>query len=233
MSAGKSLLGMFVALSVAGQASAATLSLTDSTFAGWSIEAIVGSPGFQTGSQQPDGGNTGGNPDPFWQVTTTTNELVYSMSSGPGLEVDPSVSGAILSMDVSFDFRPISAFGQGHAFGLALQQGGQYFYAITGISGSQSTDWQNESQAGLVAANFVAPNGGTLDFSESGGPIRVGLLTANQTGAGITIGYDNFAVTVNLADPPDRVPEPALGVLFALAGLSAAGVGALRRRQQG
>jgi len=57
------LLGIFVALSVAGQASAATLSLSESTFAGWSIEAIVGNPGFQTGSQQPDGGNTGGNPD--------------------------------------------------------------------------------------------------------------------------------------------------------------------------
>jgi len=81
-------------------------------------------------------------------------------------------------MDVSFDFRPISAFGQGQAFGLALQQDGRFFYAVTGISGSQSTDWQNESQAGFLAADFVAPNGGTLDFSEAGGPIRVGLLTA-------------------------------------------------------
>lgn len=233
MSTGKSLLGLFVAVSVAGPASAATLSLTDSTFAGWAVEAMVGFPGGQTGLQQADGGNTGGSPDPFWQVTTTTNDLVRSMSTGAGLEVDPSVSGAITSIDVSFDFRPISAFGQGHAFGLALQQGGKYFFVQTGITGSQSNAWQSESEVGLVLASFVAADGGTLDFSESGGPIRFGLHTGNQGGAGITIGYDNFAVTVNLVDRPDPVPEPALGVLFAIAGLTATGVGALRRRQQG
>jgi hypothetical protein len=154
------------------------------------------------------------------------------MSTGPGLEVDPSVSGAIASIDVSFDFRPISAFGDGQAFGLALHQGGKYFFASTGISGSQPNAWQSESQPGLVAASFVAPDGGTLDFSPSGGPIRVGLYTGNVGGAGITIGYDDFVVTVNLADPPNRVPEPALGVLFAIAGLAAAGMGALRRGRQ-
>jgi hypothetical protein len=204
-----------------GLAKADTITFNEQTFTGWNLTVISGSLGDQSGRQIA----TGGHPDKYWEVTTNVNTLVFSRSTNASnFSYDPG-TGAIESIDFSFDFNPISAFGQGQAVGIVLEQAGTFYSYYDGITGNTSGwDAVGKAGAGLLATNFLAQSGtGNPNFSAAGAPITIGLLTGNSGGQTIAVGYDNFSVTLN------RVPTPSS--FAALIGMGLVGlVGVARRR---
>ncbi|MFK8014725.1 MAG: thrombospondin type 3 repeat-containing protein [Gammaproteobacteria bacterium] len=161
----------------------------------WSTATSGGQSGGQTSNQQI----TGGNPDRFLSVTTTTNADTFTAHLNADFVYNPS-EGAVDSLDISLDFRNIFAFGEGHGVGAVVaQQDGNLFVAANTITGSANFDWQTFSVSGLTPDDFETRIGeGMLDLSTSGAPITFGFETRNSSGGSINVGYDNYSLTLNL-----------------------------------
>jgi hypothetical protein len=127
---------------------------------------------------------------------------------------NPNVSGAISSLDFSYDFsalRVTNPSNGGIATEFLLEQD-SVFYTSSRIGLRVNPGlWVNNSGLGLVSDNFVDVAGSTQkpDFSANGGEISFGFATLNSTGQASgrtsTWGVDNWEVTIN----HQPVPEPS------------------------
>jgi hypothetical protein len=182
--------------------------------------------GSETGTQVA----TGGNPGSFWQVQTGNNSLVFTAHMHSDFKYTPSASGFIDSVRFDIDTRNISSYGNGGNFGLLIRQNGKYYFGTYEQTGSIVNTWvshgygprtQNQFTDDYTYAGDPSPLGNHPDFSPTGSQIEFGFYTAQQSGSGITVGYDNYSVLV--------VPEPT-GLLAAATAVG--GVLGLARRRR-
>ena len=170
---------------------------------------------------------SGGNPGAYQGGSHTWGPgsiYVAHVYTGGG-SYDPSIQGAISSLDFSHDFEVSST---GHvATALLLEQSGIFFIAPSAppYFDFVGASWTSAS-GNFAAADFKALTSsgivqGTPDFSATAAPIEFGYATLNTTsftGRVTTWGIDNYSVTVN------AVPEPSAlalvgGTLVGLLGL--------------
>jgi hypothetical protein len=201
--------------------------------ADWSFQLFD----FHTGGDAtPSQAPSGGNPGSFQQVAYTTNAAtdpgdnaaVYVFHSFDAAVVDPSVDGAIASVDYLWDVSAIA--GGGTFSGPALQQGGNVYVSagLLELTGT-STQWRSVSRAGVLEVNYGLIQDGLEidpaqdpDFSASGAPITFGFFSAfagalGGPAAAASAGFDNWSVDVHL------VPEPGPFALLMLAFVVTAG----------
>jgi hypothetical protein len=206
-----------IACAVIVGATAAQLSaavFVDQTFTPADWTANVTPAAGQSSSQVADGGNSATIPDPFRRVTTQTGAFTQTFHINPSFVVDPDVT-PIVSIDFTIDFKAFAAFGEGMAYGLGIEQDGMRYRAAYAITDSDASSfvWNQGGTNGLVAGDFIKDGGvGLPNFSSGGEPISFGFWTGNTGGNGISIGYDNYGVTVH------TVPEPAAGLLMLIGG---------------
>jgi hypothetical protein len=227
---------LVLCVGTAGSIRAGTIVFSDADFADsdWQIELF----NFHTGGSTSAGqAATGGNPDAYLHVVHTVNAAtdpgdnaaIYAFHGFNSAVLDPSVDGAIASVDFFWDMRSFpDVFGGGQFTGPALRQGSNY-YVSAGLAEGLGTgqQWRSVSRIGLVAANYgliqdileIDP-AQDPDFSASGAPITFGFFTALAGGLGgpgfsMSGGYDNWRVDVH------TIPEPGLVVLLLLAGIVA------------
>lgn len=184
-----------------------TTTFEASSFGDWTFEGVYSSPvDGATGSLEARSGD--GNPGDY-------SRIVIQMPPNPGCPIgsyavavkptavyDPRVSGAIDSIDHSWDMRPSPDEGGGNATSLALVQDGFLYAAFDArLLSTGVTEWTRFSINGLTAADFgtYAPwrqdgQPANPDFSETGSAITFGHL------AGTSRGYSAFDGLC--ADPP-------------------------------
>ena len=194
-------------------ASADTVTISDSSFANtdWTtVELRDETPNDSfvfSGTQVI----TGGNPGSYRQVI---NELNTSTASGItaghlflGGGFDPGSSGAIASIDVSFDGIGVQGPAGAMGYALLLEQDGNYFGSGLGqVLNGQG--WITLGETGLVESDFLAFGSGTLDLSAGASPITFGFAVSNGTfGSPSTNegGVDNWSVTIHTT----TIPEPS------------------------
>ena len=198
--------------------------LSDGTFdpLDWNsaLAVMTGNGGAVVAVQEPALGNPGAN----YLVTHTVNGRVEvgqpSTMSASHLRMnfiyDPTISGAINSLDISLDDNHIGIGGQFYSF--IVQQDGMLFSTMDALT---SIGWTTTSMVGLSAGDFakVLPDGSrdaasNPDFSQSGAAIIFGFLTSNSnlSLAGIVrqAAYDNFEVSLMTA----AIPIPTAVWLF-------------------
>ena len=207
-----------------GQAVAVTFS--DSTFnnGDWTEQLGFVSPSATGVSFSTTQVGSGGNGGSFRQTT-------HNWTGPGGMNVhhmnnaavyDPGVSGAISSIDFSFDLNWLNAPGPTNAvsYRLLLLQDG-IFYTTFVSELIQQNNWISFGQNGLLTSDF---GGGGPDFSASGSAIQFGYRSGNGTSGSHSLttvsGIDNWSVTVNSASP---VPEPSSMLLFGTGALALAG----------
>ncbi len=207
---------------VASAASAATITFFDGDFAGadWSATKIVDTTAGATASFVAVQGSTGGNPGAYRQVTHAFDAgNIYVGHLASGATYDPSASGAIVSLDYSYDLIHINPpAGQAVAYAIVIEQGGSW-YSSTPFDAIFPETWTGFGAAALTAANFArrAGNGpSTPDFSDTGGVMSFGYLSANANTGGAPglvriSGIDNWRVELT------TVPLPAGAWLLATA----------------
>jgi len=181
--------------------------------------------------------STGGNPGAFRE---STHNIVYGDGiSTVGLNdnavYDPSVSGAIETIDLQIDLRQ-SVAGGATGISLVLEQDGLLYFSL--VKGFSSTSFVTFADIGLTASDFdtnlnagipgATPSGLVPDFSATGSPITLGYAVGNGlSGPGTltnVIGADNWTVIIT------PVPEPGT---FSLMALGLAGLGLYTRKRTG
>ena len=222
MRVGRLVLATFVSLSIAQTATAATITFSQSDWPGGAV--TVNSFGsLYTGGAVIDQAS-GGNPGSY--VTFRSDHGAGNYFAWTGLLVnawvyDPSVSGAITSIDFGADVLPGSGIGTAVFQPLIAQGGNLFFAAQTYLPAS---GWVNSAFAGGTSATFAWLNPVTAtwsfalqpNFTASGGPITFGYGSAtNNLGASAGsdfYSYDNVYITLHTANTtpaPAPVPEPA------------------------
>ena len=221
----------------AASVNAGTVTFSDQVFndSDWTVNTqIIDSGGTVSATQNASGGN----PDEFRRIVNT----VFGVSGGPNSAIwgfhltdqaifDPSVSGAIQSLDYQEDSIMFQGFGQGQASGAALMQDGNLFYSSNRVLSNQA-NWTTQSLLSLTSLSFTSLFDPTArpDFSASGGAITFGFFRANSTpgasGYSIDAGIDNWSVTLHTAS---AVPVPAAVWLFATALVGLVGFGKRRK----
>jgi hypothetical protein len=196
----------------------------------------------------------GGNPDEFRQIDLSnldTGQNIIAVDTRTGAVYDPTVSGAIASIDFSFDVNFLGGTAGTRVVGyrLALEQAGSRYFsgpggAFLGVAqgpgnGLPGNSWDPFAFAGLTAANFVNLSGpNALDFSSTGAPIAFGYLATtgmslpNVDNGGTSSGIDNWFVGVTPIQDGGGlgvIPEPTSMLLFGLGGL---GLGVVNRRRR-
>ena len=155
---------------------------------------------------------TGGNPGEFREtdhLNLNTGQSIYVVNLLTSAVYKPSVSGAISSIDISFDAKFLGGSTGTSQFSvrLAFEQGGIIFVPLTvGTAlgpgnGQPGLAFQSFSLPGFTAADFttIGPPG-SLDFSSSGAPITFGYVTSDTLQADngfVKGGVDNWSVTVH------------------------------------
>ena len=240
----------------AGSALAGTTTFTDATFnpADYALGAFKdASVTVNAYGQTLTDGNPGAGLQGLTSSTGVNLQGVLLTALNDSFVYDPTVSGAITSLDFALDrFSNPTNGGQGSLVGsyslrlLAVQDG--QLYQATFVSGPFSQPggvWQALAHTGILAGDFS-----TLDASNFTGSGVAGGL--NFGGDAITFGFamrssgavdssgapstfdqtsdlraDNFALTINAAD---AVPEPESWALMIL-GLGVVGAAARTRRR--
>lgn len=229
------LLGAAALLGISGAASAGTLTFTETEFGAGSFTSEK-VPGFEAGNQATAQVALG-NPDNAVQVTTQDYGAIYFAHFLDGA-VLTGVNDQVTSFDFTIDFQFVNGRGDGMAFGMVIEQGGEYFLdRIFPVTKSNNANWQSFSFNGFTAADFrdmdqfpsSTQSGDPVDTADFtlGSDMRLGFYTANSGGQGISVRYDNVSITANGVTVPAPVPLPA-GLPLMLAGLG--GLWAFRRR---
>lgn len=223
---------------------AALFSDTEFNDGNWTIIEVRddGSVSTGTGAQKLSGGNL----DAYRQGENilggpTTVRYAHMYSSA----YDPSLSGAIASLDWSYDFIALAATNPTNgaiASNILIEQEGIFYIAGPGLTlpvdpAGPPPIWTTNSGLDYSASNFTAVDStGNPDFSATGGIISLGWLTSNSTGQAppgriATWGLDNwqFDITPKIPPPIPEVPVPAAFWLFGTALLGFIGVS--RRRK--
>lgn len=195
----------------ASQAFAGSITFTDGDFqdSDWSVvEVIDQTPNNSftfSGTRIAVGGNPGGYRRAVNQLNTNTGSQIGSGYFQAGAVFDPGEDGSFLSFDVSLDgiSEPTTAAGA-MAYGLVLEQGGNYFRVGLGqvLNGA---GWLNLSSTGLTSGDFIPETGGVLDLSDSDSAISLGVLAFNGIFGTPSVnsgGFDNWSVTVNTVSEP-------------------------------
>ena len=198
-----------VVLVVYSPSLAQTYSDTVFNNADWTVQQ------FLTGSFSTAQVATGGNPDHFRRTehsALNTGQSIILMHFKPSAVYDPKVSGAIQSIDFSFDLKFLGGSTGTSQVGyrLAVRQADALYFSLPQLgvaqgpgSGLPGAGWSPFSFKGLVASNFARYGGtGTIDFSANGPPITFGYLTTNTVtadGTSTTSGIDNWFVNVSPA----------------------------------
>lgn len=164
----------------------------------------------------------GGNPGAFRQTTMNYVDFIQVAHQRNGFSYDPSVQGAIASIDFSYDMKTIGVplfVGAQLAYSLLILQDGVNYSSA--LDASTALDWTPFVHTGFTAANFLSDGGaGVLNpnFSATGGVMQFGYITSNSVGPGglppgffdTTVGgIDNFLITVNQAVVPPPAGAPA------------------------
>lgn len=196
-------------------AQAQNVTFSDGTFnhADWSLIFETSGSGSASATQVVSGGNPGS----WWQVENVSEDsYVAAYSYMNAARYNPSVSGAIAGIDISFDHftfqvTPFSVHGQG--VGLALRQNGKNYYGPFDIS--YPPTWKTLSWTMIEAdqmRTFTDPNDHP-DFSSTGSEVTLGIWNYNVKGAYRTTGsgFDNFSVSVT------TTPEPGAWLILASA----------------
>ena len=196
----------------------------------WDSFKLVDTTGFAAATFAAGQVGSGGNPDAFRQVTHTFgpgNIGVRHLFTG-GV-YDPGASGAIASIDYSYDLIHIDPPpSQAVRYRLALAQNNSLYVNIGDLIFTE--EWASFGQTGLQPGDFSRVAGGgpsQPDFGADAGSFFFGYWTENTNSGGAsqisrTSGIDNWSVTVNV------VPVPAAAWLM-LSALGSLMIG-LRRR---
>jgi hypothetical protein len=182
-----------------------------SSFEVYSVTPLPG--GSTTSARQDPTGN-----DAFRAIThvvpaapsPTAAAAVWSAHFRNGATYDPSVQGAIGSIDYAEDARRLSGLGQ--SAGLAIRQGSQVF--VVQVGATPESVFTRQERKAIKAADFGVltaggfPGGAKPVFSSAGGLIELGFVRGNSTSVGgvgytITAAIDNWSVQVN---PPCTLP---------------------------
>jgi MYXO-CTERM domain-containing protein len=185
---------------------------------------------------------TGGNLNSFQQTSYSMNwsgvqtyGSVYVISRHLDFSYDPSVFGAISSIDYTEDqTRTSAAWSPAQVAGYSvLFQSGKVFLGTGFVFGPADFNWSERTTPGLTAADFVELDGMSVlpashpDFSSAGSVINFGYARSNSYSfsSAISHGIDNWSFTVV------SIPEPASGA--AMAGLAVFALPFVRRRRRG
>ena len=210
---------LLFALAIPAPGVATTVTFSDGDFqvVDWSVATeVLNLGGSVTASQVASGGSLGA----YRRIDNTLNSAVgtgvsnsvFAFHKRVGATYDPSVNGAILSIDYSEGSLRVS--GGVQACGLALRQAGIIYYGPTFLNPTTFGVWATTTQTGLVAGQFdaLAPGVQNPNFSASGGLVEFGFVRANSTsvggGGGTTVGgIDNWQVTVTVDSPVSVAPS--------------------------
>lgn len=226
--------GIGTASLLASGANAATITFSDFDFADtdWSaVEALDTSPDNSfsfSGAQVPFLGNPGAYRQVLNQLVSTTPSNIGAGHFQTGAVFDPGQDGTFGTLDMSFDGISLGADAGAMGYAVLVEQGGNFFQF--GLGQVLDNDgWANFSAVGLVESDFTALDGGTLDLSNAGAEIAIGIHVRNGT-FGLPGdpsinkgGFDNWTASIHTVE----VSEPGL---LALIGLGLAGLAYGRRR---
>jgi len=224
--------GLLIALLTTG-AQAALVSYQDGDFADgdWNIWASFWGSASGTSTQV----SSGGLPGAYRQIDLSAYAPLFSSSNislyhtNLAFSYDPSASGAITGVDLSFDSKLLS--GSNSAILLYAEQNGEQFIHSDAsgfkVYNYTTTNWTTTAFTGLTETDFRGASG-TPDFSDLGNPVNFGFYVYNGVGSGTmssSIALDNWSVNVTNVAP---VPVPAAFWLMA-SGLI--GMAAVARRR--
>ncbi len=161
------------------------------------------------GSFSTDRSDSGGNPGHANALTLACNDApplghsrIRRFHQRQGAVYDPGETGAIFSIDYSYDHR-----GESIPAVLAIVQDGNFY--VTSWRGDKDAEWRRYRISGLQASDFVLADPDYLydthpdvhpDFSANAAPIQFGysLVTGtSSTGYTDTVWVDNWSVRVN------------------------------------
>lgn len=211
----RTVLLLAMTLSIASPTLSAVTVVRDGDFADADWELLVYSfkstlgaqPGGTVDASQQSGGNPGTMRRVVNHIAPAPSQTEYSSTWGvhlkKGFTYDPSVQGAIATIDYSEDARKITS---GQLTGLAIRQAGKVYYTQADIFTNPA--WTRVEQLAIVPGNFAEitaagpVQGSRPDFSASGGPLEVGFIRANSNGNGggaysVTGDIDNWEVRLN------------------------------------
>lgn len=221
-------------LMMASAATAATVTFTDGTFADadWSASKIVDTTAGTTATFVAGQVVTDGNPGAYRQVQHNYDAGIIVVGHLKSDAIyDPSFSGAIQSIDFSYDLIHLNPPpSQAVAYGILLVQDGTYYRP--GLSNIFDESWTGFSGSALTAANFILVAGSgpaNPDFSATGGQMTFGYgsfnsNTGGQPGLVRLSGIDNWQVSIT------AVPLPPAAWLLGTAVASVALRGRFRKR---
>lgn len=227
------LLALMLLCQLTGETSATAPAIvfSDSTFADSDWDLTVFSyefGGVTTATQVLTGGDTGA----YREVTITLNAPTTEPSAITGFHrkigasYDPSIQGAVASIDYSESSILLDGHGNGQTLGAAILQDGKvyrtlglfspdFFWVPKQLNGLQASDFAEVLTVGIVGGGKVTtvdPNSNP-DFSASGSVFEVGFVRSDRATAGfpnpITLrgGIDNWQFSIT------PVPEPNASAL--------------------
>ncbi len=215
---------------------ASAVNFFDGDFDGGTYSTVV--------AATPNGSGTvtnfvsGGNPDKFVRLTDSfgttglTQVQVALVQLNSAWVYDPSVTGAVSSIDIGGDIRNDSILQSN--LQVYLQQGSKLYFGFTDfVNLTVGGPWTPVAKSGLIDISFFEMNSdgsfnflSNPDFSSSGSSMEFGFGYATNTLGPITTPietsqeFDNVSITVN------PVPEPS--TMF----LAAVGIGAWIKRRR-
>lgn len=252
-------LAAFALTATADPARAASVVFSDATLnpADYAVTTYTGAAGFTTNVFQAAGvGGAGTSFVTSYEKQGSTSPSARFQALNSDFVYDPSVDGAITSIDFAYDGF-ISLYhnttlvnltnGSAQARVIAQQDGNLYMAARNVFQGLPFESWYHVATTGFVASDFTlfdpanpftARTPPNLDFT--GGAITFGFeiahfgVTVNggpSTGlVRSTMALDNFQLTLNTQDPVGGIPEPTTWLLM-IGGFGLAGA-ALRRSRR-